>query len=71
MISSLRVVWVDGQLLNRMLVERGLARVAYIYQPNTKYVDYLEKTQKKAQKLCERIGMRKEAHFTQDFWSEN
>ncbi|PFJ45391.1 GNAT family N-acetyltransferase, partial [Bacillus cereus] len=22
-------------------------------------------------KLCERIGMRKEAHFIQDFWSEN
>ncbi|EOP48990.1 hypothetical protein IKQ_05364 [Bacillus cereus VDM053] len=43
-------VWVEGQLLNRMLVERGLARVAYTYQPNTKYVDYLEKTKKKAQK---------------------
>ncbi|EEL31073.1 hypothetical protein COO14_21560 [Bacillus toyonensis] len=43
-------VWVEGQLLNRMLVERGLARVAYIYQPNKKYVDYLGKTQKKAQK---------------------
>ncbi|WP_313957311.1 GNAT family N-acetyltransferase [Bacillus nitratireducens] len=24
-----------------------------------------------SQKLCERIGMRKEAHFIQDFWSEN
>ncbi|MEI5909357.1 GNAT family N-acetyltransferase [Bacillus spongiae] len=23
-----------------------------------------------SQKLCERIGMRKEAHFTQDFWSK-
>ncbi|MED3352954.1 thermonuclease family protein [Bacillus thuringiensis] len=64
-------VWADGQLLNRMLVKRGLARVAYTYQPYTKYVDYLEKTQKKAQKLCERIGMRKEVHFIQDFWSKN
>lgn len=24
-----------------------------------------------SQKLCERIGMRKEAHFTQDFWNKN
>ncbi|MBJ8097768.1 GNAT family N-acetyltransferase [Bacillus cereus group sp. N11] len=24
-----------------------------------------------SQKLCERIGMRQEAHFIQDFWSEN
>ncbi|MED1512665.1 GNAT family protein [Bacillus proteolyticus] len=24
-----------------------------------------------SQKLCERIGMRKEAHFIQDFWSKN
>ncbi|PFM41639.1 hypothetical protein COA08_13880 [Bacillus cereus] len=52
-------VWVDGQLLNRMLVERGLARVAYIYQPNTKYVDYLEKTQKKAQKNEEKAEIKK------------
>ncbi|MGX5574181.1 thermonuclease family protein [Bacillus toyonensis] len=52
-------VWVDGQLLIRMLVERGLARVAYIYQPNTKYVDYLEKTQKKAQKDEEKAEIKK------------
>lgn len=24
-----------------------------------------------SQKLCERIGMRKEAHFIQDFWNKN
>ena len=24
-----------------------------------------------SQKLCERIGMRQEAHFIQDFWSKN
>mgnify|MGYP001098344850 CR=1 FL=1 len=24
-----------------------------------------------SQKLCERIGMRKEAHFKQDYWSKN
>ncbi|SFD61495.1 micrococcal nuclease [Bacillus sp. 491mf] len=42
-------VWVDGQMLNRLLVEQGLARVAYIYAPNTKYVDYLREFQTKAQ----------------------
>ncbi|GAB6461221.1 endonuclease YokF [Bacillus luti] len=45
----LAYVWVDGQMLNRMLVEQGLARVAYIYAPNTKYVDYLKEEQTKAQ----------------------
>lgn len=45
----LAYVWVDGQMLNRMLVEQGLARVAYVYAPNTKYVDYLRETQEKAQ----------------------
>ncbi|WP_257153147.1 thermonuclease family protein [Bacillus cereus] len=43
-------VWINGQLLNRMLVERGLAKFSYIYQYNAKYVDYLEKTQNKTQK---------------------
>ncbi|GGE70011.1 thermonuclease family protein [Priestia taiwanensis] len=45
----LAYVWVDGQLLNRMLIEQGLARVGYIYVPNTKYVDYLKEIQTKAQ----------------------
>lgn len=45
----LAYVWVDGQMLNRMLVEQGLARVAYVYAPNTKYVDYLREVQRKAQ----------------------
>ncbi|GGE72668.1 thermonuclease family protein [Priestia taiwanensis] len=45
----LAYIWVDGQMLNRMIVEQGLARVGYIYAPNTKYVDYLKETQTKAQ----------------------
>jgi micrococcal nuclease len=45
----LAYVWVDGQMLNRMIVEQGLARVGYIYAPNTKYVDYLKEAQTKAQ----------------------
>lgn len=45
----LAYVWVDGQMLNRLLVEQGLARVAYVYAPNTKYIDYLREFQTKAQ----------------------
>lgn len=45
----LAYVWVDGQMINRLLVEQGLARVAYVYAPNTKYVDYLREFQTKAQ----------------------
>ena len=45
----LAYVWVDGQMLNRLLIEQGLARVAYVYAPNTKYVDYLREFQTKAQ----------------------
>ncbi|MFJ8528208.1 thermonuclease family protein [Bacillus sp. NPDC094106] len=45
----LAYVWVDGQMLNRMLIDQGLARVAYVYAPNTKYIDYLREAQKKAQ----------------------
>ncbi|WP_394186801.1 GNAT family N-acetyltransferase [Metabacillus halosaccharovorans] len=31
----------------------------------------LDARNKASQKLCERIGMRKEAHFIQDFWNKN
>ena len=31
----------------------------------------LDARNKASQKLCERIGMRKEAHFKQDFWNKN
>lgn len=51
----LAYVWVDGQMLNRILIEKGLARVAYIYPPNTKYVDYLKGEQFVAQR--EKVGI--------------
>ncbi|WP_223596202.1 GNAT family N-acetyltransferase [Neobacillus bataviensis] len=31
----------------------------------------LDARNKASQKLCERIGMRKEAHFIQDYWNKN
>ncbi|KWW11644.1 hypothetical protein AS888_01330 [Peribacillus simplex] len=47
--------YVNGKMVNELLLEKGLARVAYVYAPNTKYLDELESIQKQAQK--ERIGI--------------
>lgn len=46
----LAYIWIDGKMFNEMLLEEGLARVAYVYAPNTKYVDQFYEIQKKAQK---------------------
>jgi micrococcal nuclease len=45
----LAYLWIDGKMFNEMLLEKGLARVAYIYSPNVKYVDQFREIQKKAQ----------------------
>ena len=45
----LAYVWIGDQMFNEMLLEEGLARVAYIYQPNVKYVDQFQKIQRQAQ----------------------
>lgn len=45
----LAYLWVDGKMFNGMLLEKGLARVAYVYPPNIKYVDQFRAIQKKAQ----------------------
>ena len=40
----------DGISLQEQLLKNGLARVAYIYDPNTKHVDWFKSIQKTAQK---------------------
>lgn len=45
----LAYIYVNGKMFNEMLLEKGLARVAYIYAPNTQYVDEFYAIQKKAQ----------------------
>lgn len=35
----------DGTLLQKMFVSEGLARVGYEKEPNTKYLEELEKSQ--------------------------
>lgn len=44
----LMYVWLDDNMVNELLLEKGLARVA-IYQPDVKYVDKFREIQKKAQ----------------------
>ena len=41
-------IFVDGTLLQKTLVREGLARVAYVKEPNTKYLLELEEAQEKA-----------------------
>jgi micrococcal nuclease len=41
---------VDGVSIQEELLKNGLARVAYIYAPNTKHVDWFDSIQKVAQK---------------------
>jgi micrococcal nuclease len=45
----LAYVWIGDRMFNELLLEQGLARVAYIYPPNVKYVDQFRDVQKKAQ----------------------
>jgi micrococcal nuclease len=35
----LAYIWLDDKMLNETLLEEGYARVAYVYEPNTKYVE--------------------------------
>ena len=43
-------VWVNGENFNLHMVEKGYARVAYVYEPNTKYEFEFRKAQEKAKK---------------------
>lgn len=43
-------LYIDGKMFNEMLLEKGYARVAYVFAPNTKYVDQFRAIQDKARK---------------------
>ncbi|MDN3185414.1 thermonuclease family protein [Enterococcus faecalis] len=45
---ALGYIFVDGTLLQKTLVSEGLARVAYVKEPNTKYLSELEQAQEQA-----------------------
>ncbi|MBO9131137.1 thermonuclease family protein [Bacillus sp. 165] len=42
-------LYVEGKMFNELLLEKGLARVAYVYVPNTRYVDQFYSIQQQAQ----------------------
>lgn len=42
----LAYVYADGKMVQESLLEQGLARVAYIYPPNTRYVDKFDDLQR-------------------------
>ncbi|EJM2453864.1 thermonuclease family protein [Staphylococcus pseudintermedius] len=46
----LAYIYVDGKMVNNILVKEGLAKVDYVYPPNTRYLSQLEKSQKAAKK---------------------
>lgn len=46
----LAYVYADGESVQKILLEEGLARVAYVYPPNTRHLDDYEKSQNKAKK---------------------
>ncbi|MFE8701050.1 thermonuclease family protein [Cytobacillus sp. FJAT-54145] len=46
----LAYVYADGKSVQEELLKRGLVRVAYVYAPNTKYVDKYRSLQKEAMK---------------------
>ena len=41
----LAYIWIDGQNFNQMIVKEGLARVGYIFEPNTKYLNDLKRNE--------------------------
>lgn len=47
---ELAYVRIDGKLLGEKLLERGLAKIAYIKAPNTKYLTQYKAAEKKAKK---------------------
>lgn len=66
----LAYVWINDQLFNEMLLAEGLARVAYVYPPNIKYVDQFREVQKIAQQ--EGIGIWSiEDYAREDGFAEN
>ncbi|RIO38810.1 thermonuclease family protein [Staphylococcus nepalensis] len=52
---NLAYIYVDGDMLNNILVREGLAKVAYVYPPNTRYLTELENSQEQAK--SEKIGI--------------
>lgn len=44
----LAYVWSDGKMINQELLRKGLGRVAYIYEPDTRYVETFQEIEDEA-----------------------
>lgn len=57
-------LYIDGKMFNELLLEQGYARVAYVFAPNTKYVDQFRAIQDKARESG--IGIWSIENYAQD-----
>ncbi|PIC88601.1 thermonuclease [Sporosarcina sp. P21c] len=46
----LAYIYIDGKSVQEQLLKEGLARVAYVYPPNTRHLDAFEKAEQQAKK---------------------
>ena len=46
----LAYIYIDGVSVQEKLLEEGLARVGYVYPPNTRHLDAYEKAQERRKK---------------------
>ncbi|WP_230499341.1 thermonuclease family protein [Sutcliffiella rhizosphaerae] len=60
----LAYVYADGVLVQEELLRAGLARVAYIFPPNTRYVDRFQSIQKEAQEKA--VGIWSVENYAQE-----
>lgn len=42
-------IWIEDVNFNQLMIEKGYARVAYVYEPNIKYLDELKTAEEKAE----------------------
>lgn len=45
---QLMYIWCDGELLSKKLLEQGLAKIAYVTEPNTTYLNELQLSEDRA-----------------------
>lgn len=58
-------VWYEGELFNEMLVEKGYARVGYIFDNNQKYLERLQAAQERA-KSSKRLIWSKKGYVNEE-----
>lgn len=51
----LAYIWIDDVNFNQLMIEKGYARVAYVFEPNTKYLREFKRAEKRAVKQGENI----------------